>query len=132
MNSSSKPQHETLRWTGGFEGWLTLIDQTRLPAELVEIECRTVEAVWEAIKSLRVRGAPAIGIAAAYGVCVGMQAVGTKTDEAAYFTRLREVCDYLSTSRPTAVNLFWALNRMTQAAESLRPDASVNEIQQKL
>ena len=64
---------ETLRWIGGPDGHLRMIDQTRLPVELVEIDCRDVEAVWEAINTLRVRGAPAIGIAAAYGVCVGLQ-----------------------------------------------------------
>ena len=64
---------ETLRWVGGVDGHLRLIDQTLLPVEFVEIDCRDVEAVWEAIRTLRVRGAPAIGIAAAYGVCVGVQ-----------------------------------------------------------
>jgi methylthioribose-1-phosphate isomerase len=58
---------ETLSWVGNERGHLVLIDQTRLPAELVDVECRDVEAVWAAIKQLRVRGAPAIGIAAAYG-----------------------------------------------------------------
>src|SRR6187399_1326461 len=94
---------ETLRWVGDDNGHLVLIDQTHLPTELVEIECRTVEAVWEAIKQLRVRGAPAIGISAAYGVVVGLQA-GTRGIE--------EVTAYLASSRPTAVNLFWALERM--------------------
>ena len=56
-----------------------MIDQTRLPVELVEIDCHDVETVWEAIKLLRVRGAPAIGIAAAYGVCLGLQAVAGRT-----------------------------------------------------
>jgi methylthioribose-1-phosphate isomerase len=97
---------ETLRWVGDETGHLVLIDQTRLPTELVEIECRTVEAVWEAIKQLRVRGAPAIGISAAYGVVVGLQ-VGRP---------LEEVTAYLASSRPTAVNLFWALERMKKAA----------------
>ena len=97
---------ETLRWVGDETGHLVLIDQTRLPTELVEIECRTVEAVWEAIKQLRVRGAPAIGISAAYGVVVGLQAGRP----------LAEVAAYLASSRPTAVNLFWALERMKKAA----------------
>jgi methylthioribose-1-phosphate isomerase len=97
---------ETLRWVGNERGHLVLIDQTRLPTELVEIECRTVEAVWEAIKQLRVRGAPAIGISAAYGVLVGLQAGRP----------LEEVIAYLASSRPTAVNLFWALERMKKAA----------------
>src|SRR5436190_17650073 len=98
---------ETLRWIGGPEGRLVLIDQTLLPAEFRERECRTVEEVWEAIKSLRVRGAPAIGIAAAYGVCVGLQTAASR-DEASFYRRLDEVATYLAGSRPTAVNLFWA------------------------
>ena len=78
---------QTLHWLGGVDGHLRLIDQTRLPVELVEIDCRDVEAVWEAIKTLRVRGAPAIGVAAAYGVCLGVQsAIGG--DEATFFRRL--------------------------------------------
>jgi methylthioribose-1-phosphate isomerase len=110
---------QTLHWLGDVDGCLRLIDQTRLPGEFVEIDCRDVQAVWEAIKTLRVRGAPAIGIAAAYGVCLGVQnAAGG--DEAPFFNRLHETADYLATSRPTAVNLFWALKRMTRAADGLR------------
>ena len=96
-----------------------MIDQTRLPVELVEIDCHDVEAVWEAIKMLRVRGAPAIGIAAAYGVCLGLQTAAGQ-DEAAFFQRLEQVAAYLATSRPTAVNLFWALDRMKAAGGKLR------------
>ena len=108
-----------------------LIDQTRLPGELVEIACRDVETVWEAIKVLRVRGAPAIGVAAAYGVCVGLQTVcGSSIPE--LYSRLEEVTDYLATSRPTAVNLFWALQRMRDHAETLRGFSSSNEIRARL
>ena len=110
---------ETLHWLGGPDGHLRMIDQTRLPVELVEIDCRDVETVWEAIKLLRVRGAPAIGIAAAYGVCLGLQSAAGQ-DEAAIFQRLEQVAAYLATSRPTAVNLFWALDRMKAAAGKLR------------
>ncbi len=110
---------ETLRWVGGLDGYLKLIDQTLLPVEFSEIECRNVETVWEAIKTLRVRGAPAIGIAAAYGVCIGLQTVAGH-DEASLFKRLDEVTDYLAGSRPTAVNLFWALDRMKARATELR------------
>lgn len=110
---------DTLHWVGGVDGCLRLIDQTRLPVEFIEIDCRDVETVWEAIKTLRVRGAPAIGIAAAYGVCIGLQKVAGE-DEEAFFNKLHEVVDYLATSRPTAVNLFWALKRMKDKAESLR------------
>ncbi len=116
----------TLHWIGGVDGHLRMIDQTRLPIEFVEIDCRDVSAVWEAIKVLRVRGAPAIGIAAAYGVCLGVQsAVGHDPSE--FFERLHEAADYLATSRPTAVNLFWALDRMRRTAERLqnRPTSEI-------
>lgn len=97
----------TIRWHGGIDGRLVLLDQTRLPGEVAYLECRTVEDVWQAIRLLAVRGAPAIGVAAAYGVCLGVQADKT----------VGEVCDYLATSRPTAVNLFWALERMRRVAD---------------
>jgi methylthioribose-1-phosphate isomerase len=96
----------TIRWEGGIHGHLELLDQTRLPAETVYLLCRTAEDVWHAIKRLSVRGAPAIGVAAAYGVCVGVNE-GRDVDD---------VCDYLATSRPTAVNLFWALDRMRRVS----------------
>jgi methylthioribose-1-phosphate isomerase len=117
MNGESS-KIETLRWIGDERGHLMLIDQTMLPLELIERKCLDVETVWEAIKQLRVRGAPAIGIAAAYGVVLGQLSV--VSSEEAFFARLNEVTAYLATSRPTAVNLFWALERMKAKAESLR------------
>jgi methylthioribose-1-phosphate isomerase len=114
---------ETLRWVGDENGHLVLIDQTRLPLDLVELECRDLSAVWEAIKQLRVRGAPAIGIAAAYGVVIGLQTADL-ADKAAFFARLDEVTKYLATSRPTAVNLFWALERMKGKASALRSSSA--------
>jgi methylthioribose-1-phosphate isomerase len=121
-------QTETLRWIGGVEGCLRMIDQTRLPVEFLEIDCHDAAAVWEAIKMLRVRGAPAIGIAAAYGVCVGLQTV-LDADASAFFRRLQETVEYLASSRPTAVNLFWALKRMEAKADSLggRPPREIAE-----
>lgn len=114
---------ETMRWAGDHRGHLSMIDQTLLPTELKRIECRDVETTWEAIKMLRVRGAPAIGIAAAYGVCLGVQS----TDNLGDFDRkLAEVTDYLATSRPTAVNLFWALDRM-KAVASKFADLSLDD-----
>lgn len=111
---SSAPQTsapDPIRFVGDTSGHLVLIDQTRLPVELVHIECRDVKTVWEAIKALRVRGAPAIGIAAAYGVVVGLQtATGRPAEE--FKRRFEEVVGYLAASRPTAVNLFWALDRL--------------------
>jgi methylthioribose-1-phosphate isomerase len=122
---------ETLRWVGGTDGYLEMIDQTLLPVEFRLIDCRNAETVWEAIKMLRVRGAPAIGISAAYGVCVGIQsALGAPEDE--FFARLDEVTTYLAGSRPTAVNLFWALDRMKRKASSLREQKSSSEIGQAL
>ena len=130
-NSTSELQHtQTVRWIGGVDGYLQLVDQTLLPCEFVEMECRDVEAVWEAIKMLRVRGAPAIGIAAAYGVCVGVQNV-LDDNEPAFFSRLDEVVKYLSESRPTAVNLFWALDRM-KARAAREKGTSVREIAESL
>ncbi|NLX53783.1 MAG: S-methyl-5-thioribose-1-phosphate isomerase [Planctomycetaceae bacterium] len=110
---------ETLRWVGGLAGQLVLLDQTCLPGELREITCRDVSAVVEAIRALRVRGAPAIGIAAAYGLVLGLQpAAAAGTD--ALFAALEETRQLLSASRPTAVNLNWALERMGHRARQLR------------
>ena len=122
---SAAPVPATLAWIGGPDGCLRLLDQTRLPTEEVTLDCRDVETVWEAIKSLRVRGAPAIGVAAAYGVVIGVQ--GRLADRAAFDERLRTVCDYLATSRPTAVNLFWALDRMARTAAA-QPDLSSHAV----
>jgi methylthioribose-1-phosphate isomerase len=109
---------ETVGWVGGAaDGFVRLIDQTRLPTEFVRIDCRDVPTVWEAIRSLRVRGAPAIGIAAAFGAVLGGQAAlrGTIHDVR---RALRDATDSLRTSRPTAVNLFWALDRIDRAVET--------------
>ena len=123
---------ETLSWHGNRFGTLKMIDQTLLPTEINVIECRDVETVWEAIKMLRVRGAPAIGIAAAYGVCVGLQTLAPDADLTACRNRLDKVTAYLASSRPTAVNLFWALDRMKARAESLYGTNNVSEIAEAL
>ncbi len=117
--TNTTPVAETLRWVSdGETGHLELIDQTLLPMELKYIGCRDVESVWEAIKMLRVRGAPAIGIAAAYGVCIGGQSA-RGAQPAEFQQRIADVASYLATSRPTAVNLFWALERMQSRAARL-------------
>lgn len=123
MSTDTKTHPATLEWVGDVHGRLRMIDQTLLPTEFKHIECETVDQVWEAIKMLRVRGAPAIGIAAAYGVCVGIQ-TETQADETALLARLEEVAAYLATSRPTAVNLFWALDRMKNFAEAHKGQGS--------
>lgn len=120
-----------MRWNGGTDGVLTLIDQTLLPGEFREIDCRTVDDVWEAIKMLRVRGAPAIGCAAAYGVVLGVQSVVGSDDREALNRKLDEVTGDLAGSRPTAVNLFWALDRMKRVAED-HPRLSPQELHQRL
>lgn len=110
-----------LSWTGdAHTGALRLIDQTQLPVELVTIDCRTVVQVWEAIKMLRVRGAPAIGVSAAYGVVIGLQSTQDASPDQ-YLSVLHSVCTELASSRPTAVNLFWALDRMQRIGQSLAP-----------
>jgi methylthioribose-1-phosphate isomerase len=106
---------QTVRWVGGLDGRMEIIDQTLLPTELRFLHCRTVEQVWEAIKALRVRGAPAIGVAAAMGVVVAVQE--SSDDEREVLERVRLAAEYLATSRPTAVNLFWALDRMKRIAQ---------------
>lgn len=95
---------------------VVIVDQTLLPGELTYLTLRTPEEMFEAIHSLRVRGAPAIGICAAY--CLYALANGRGlTDRAAFDTQLRADADYLNSSRPTAVNLGWALQRMVETAE---------------
>lgn len=118
-----------MTWVGDAQGHLEMIDQTLLPNELKRIECRDVETVWEAIKMLRVRGAPAIGIAAAYGTVIGLQ---TAADDETFFPRLDHVLEYLAESRPTAVNLFWALNRMRAKADSMKATHSPSDIRSAL
>src|SRR5262245_22535174 len=115
-DSIPRPSQQTLHWVGGVDGHLRLIDQTRLPIELVEIDCRDVKSVWTAIRQLQIRGAPAIGIATAYDVCVGIQPA-INSDTATFFTQLETTATYLATSRPTAVNLFWAIERMRRTAQ---------------
>lgn len=94
-------------------GKLHIIDQTKLPTLLEVLEIDDVRDCWDAIKQLKVRGAPAIGIAAAYGVVIGT----VNADESSFdgfYSEFKRVSDYLASSRPTAVNLFWALERMNR------------------
>lgn len=91
---------------------LVILDQTLLPVEEKFLELECAEDIFEAIKKLRVRGAPAIGIAAAFGIYVCTRKSNAAT-AAEFKKEFEEKRDYLATSRPTAVNLFWALDRMT-------------------
>jgi methylthioribose-1-phosphate isomerase len=105
---------------------LYLLDQTRLPLETAVEEYTTAEQVWDAVKQLKVRGAPAIGVAAAYGLVLGMRDCGHLSREA-YLHELKRKAAYLDSSRPTAVNLHWALQRVVKAVEALesRPTADL-------
>jgi methylthioribose-1-phosphate isomerase len=118
---------ETMRWK---EGCLELVDQTMLPGRLTYKECRSVEEVAEAIESLRVRGAPAIGIAGAFGVVVGAGEIREERPEGLPH-ELEKTFERLAATRPTAVNLFWALDRMRNVAEQARA-AGVSEMRRRL
>lgn len=121
----------TLRWEGDVNGHLVLLDQMRLPGEVVLRECHTVQDVWEAIRVLRVRGAPAIGIAAAYGVVLGVRDALNADGETPRRVA-REAADHLATSRPTAVNLFWALDRMRRVIDSLPGGETARDLTERL
>ncbi len=104
---------EPVRWKVDH---LEVLDQTELPGRHVTVACRTVGEVWTAIKKLKTRGAPLIGIAAAYGFLLGMRREPRVRSAAAWERRARRLRDYLASSRPTAVNLAWALRRMHDVA----------------
>ena len=112
----------TIEWIGGVDGVARIIDQTRLPTEYVTIDLATPEEMFEAIRALRVRGTPAIGIAGAYGVVLAVGGRGgcgggvEFPSLEALDARLTEAADYLKSSRPTAVNLFWAIDRALASA----------------
>jgi len=110
------PPVQTLSWK---KGVLTLIDQTLLPGKVKFEEQRSIEQVWDSIKKLKVRGAPAIGIAGAYGLLYGVK---DKTDlpSDVFLSLLKKSADFLDSSRPTAVNLSWALKRMISIAEKVK------------
>lgn len=100
---------ETIQWT---DAGVVMIDQTRLPREEAYVTCTDYQQVAEAIRSMIIRGAPAIGVAAAMGVALGMQGAGTAAE-------FDEICATLAATRPTAVNLFWAINRMRCLYQSM-------------
>jgi methylthioribose-1-phosphate isomerase len=111
-------------------GAVRLIDQTRLPGEEIYIECRTVEEVAEAIRTMKVRGAPAIGVTAAMGLALGAQTIQAEAFKD--FSRALEgMAALLSRTRPTAVNLAWGLRRLLELAKKSR-DLSVPEIKAAL
>ena len=119
----------TVTWEGGPDGRLQIIDQTLLPGQYRIITCDSLQDVITAIKSLKVRGAPAIGIAAAMGIVVGIRHLPPNTPEKELFATLHDAADRLAASRPTAVNLFWAIDRMKAAAEALHGQGTAAIVQ---
>ena len=114
---------ETIRWK---KNALNIIDQTQLPEKLRILKLRDIKEVWGAIKKLRVRGAPAIGIAGAFGVYLGIRNFKINDYEKCK-KEVERMISYLATSRPTAVNLFWALERIRKIVDLSR-DKSIKEI----
>src|ERR1700726_1000035 len=107
---------QTLEWT---ERGVRFIDQTRLPTEEVYVTCTTYEQVADVIRNMVVRGAPAIGVAAAMGIALGVN--NSKAESTGDLKReLDQICDLIGKTRPTAVNLFWAIRRMQEKFERIR------------
>jgi methylthioribose-1-phosphate isomerase len=119
----------TIEWKGDS---VVMIDQRKLPSSEIYVTCKTANEVARAIKTMIIRGAPAIGVAAAMGIALGMRrskATGTKQ----FTTEFQKTCDVMAATRPTAVNLFWAIDRMKSAfAESAQAGGSVADITQRL
>jgi methylthioribose-1-phosphate isomerase len=119
----------TIEWKGDA---VVMIDQRKLPASEVYATCRTAAEVARAIRTMVIRGAPAIGVAAAMGIALGVKrskATGTKR----FAAEFQQTCDLMAATRPTAVNLFWAIDRMKRTfAEAAHAGASVAEIAQRL
>jgi len=119
----------TIEWK---DDAVVMIDQRKLPASEVYVTCKTANEVAKAIKTMVIRGAPAIGVAAAMGIAVGMtrsRATGTKQ----FTTEFQKTCELMAGTRPTAVNLFWAIERMKKAFAAAAQDGqSVDEIKRRL
>lgn len=106
----------TVEWK---DGAVRLLDQSRLPETIAFLDCRHYQAVADAIRTLKVRGAPAIGVTAALGVALGAQSIDA-TAYPAFAQAVLKICDELASTRPTAVNLFWAIERMKRKLDALR------------
>lgn len=142
MNPNDKHSEQTMiqsmRWQGTH---LDLLDQRLLPEQVIYLQLETAEEVWDAIRHLKVRGAPAIGIAAAYGLYLGIRGFApnpTLSNDAQLQSVLEQItatAQRLATSRPTAVNLFWALERLQNKATSiieLDPATTPSQLKQAL
>ncbi|MBP1752409.1 MAG: methylthioribose-phosphate isomerase, partial [Geobacteraceae bacterium] len=106
----------TIEWR---DNKVVMIDQTRLPGEEIYNEYGDFKSVAEAIRGMVIRGAPAIGVAAAMGIALGAAEIVADTHES-FFQQLANVCEVMARTRPTAVNLFWAIERMKRVADANR------------
>jgi methylthioribose-1-phosphate isomerase len=119
----------TIEWR---DGAVVMIDQRKLPSEEIYVECRTAADVAKAIRTMVIRGAPAIGVAAAMGLALGVQtSKATGTQKLA--TEFYKLCELMAATRPTAVNLFWAIDRMKGSfAAGVNAGESVDQIKARL
>src|SRR3989304_3377474 len=115
----------TIEWKGDR---VRLLDQRRLPQEVRYIDCRDADAVAQAIRTMAIRGAPAIGVAAAMGIALAAKKVRSRPPQA-FRKSIERVCRQMAETRPTAVNLFWAIRRMEKL---LAPSSSVEEMRERL
>lgn len=126
---------QAVKWVGNANGFLELIDQRQLPGKFVKLRCSGVEELCQAIKTLAVRGAPAIGVAAAYGQVLALRKLGAAADLQQGLTALAKSQDCLAAMRPTAVNLFWALTRVKRSAEDFvaaHPAANLEKLRRHI
>ena len=112
------------------DGVVRMIDQTRLPLEKVFVDCKSIDDVANAIKTMTIRGAPAIGVSAAMGVSLGAESIYADNFDA-FYSELEDKCIPLANSRPTAVNLAWGIERMKRVARESRL-LSIPELKKKL
>ncbi|MDR8393226.1 S-methyl-5-thioribose-1-phosphate isomerase [Aliifodinibius sp. S!AR15-10] len=125
MGSDTDTAIKAIEWRGDH---LRILDQTYLPNREVYSDIEDVGRIWEAIKKLRVRGAPAIGIAAAYGFYLGIKELPESTFES-FWVEVERIAEYLETARPTAVNLHWALSRLKSTIQAHK-DKDISEIKE--
>lgn len=125
--TNNQTNYYSIRWSGAL---IEIIDQTKLPEEELYITLQSAEETWDAISKLKVRGAPAIGIAGAYGFYLGIKD-GSETDYSSFLTHAEKVATYLNSSRPTAVNLNWALQRLLAEIRQ-NPDKSPADLKNRV
>ena len=133
MNTPPPNEIHTVCWQGDSDGYLEILDQTALPTEVKYIACKDVPSVIEAIKMLRVRGAPAIGIAGAYGMVLAIHHAKNRNDtDIKKMSCIQQLAEDLATARPTAVNLRWAIERIKKLVLNSGSNPDYSELQQSI